>query len=141
MLQQIVARALAPDPQERYDSAEAMVADLRLVERELSGGRPAPEAPIRSPRRAWIAGGLAALTALVIGWVARSPASPRLDPSRIVVADLRNETGDTAATPIGALAGDLISADSPRFPGSPSSTPISCWARHGRAASGALPAG
>ena len=73
MLQQIVARALAPDPQERYDSAEAMVADLRLVERELSGGRPAPEAPIRSPRRAWIAGGLAALTALVIGWVARCP--------------------------------------------------------------------
>jgi len=117
LLQEIVARALAPDPQERYDSAEAMVADLQLVERELSGGRPAPEAPIRSPRRAWIAGGLVALTALVIGLAARSPASLRLDPSRIVVADFRNEAGDTAATAIGALASDLISARLATIPG------------------------
>ena len=116
LLQEIVARALAPDPQERYDSAEAMVADLRLV-RGLSGVRPAPEAPVRSPRRAWIAGGLVALTALVIGLAARSPASLRLDPSRIVVADFRNEAGDTAATAIGALASDLISARLATIPG------------------------
>jgi len=116
-LQQIVARALAPDHEDRYDSGEAMAADLRLVERELSGGRPAPASPVRLPGRAWIAGGLVAFAALAVGVVARSPTSRRLDPSRIVVADLRNETGDTAAGAIGALAGDLISAGLATIPG------------------------
>lgn len=117
LLQRIIAHALAPDPQARYDRAESMVADLELVERQLGGGSIGAARRLRTSRWAWAAGGLVGLAAAMFVLVWRAPASPRLDPNQIVVADMRNETGDTAAAAIGAMASDLISAGLTRIPG------------------------
>jgi serine/threonine protein kinase len=119
LLQQVIARALAPDPEARYDGAESMVADLNLVERQLSGAAMAPPPPPPPPRRMvpWMVGGLAALGALAAALWWRRPAVPGLDPNRIVVADMRNETGDSSVAPIGALASDVISAGLTGIPG------------------------
>lgn len=52
-LQRIVSKALAKDPNERYQSASDLLADLRRVRRELdgSGSGPSPAGPQPRPRR------------------------------------------------------------------------------------------
>ena len=110
LLQQIIERALAPDPQERYDRAESMVADLVLVEQQASGRVMAPEHRFGPRWTVWATTGLVAVMGVTIALLLRTPASPPLDPNRIVVADMQNQTGDTALTAIGAMASDWISA-------------------------------
>lgn len=117
LLDRVVGRALAPDPTERYDSAEAMVADLILVERQLSGAVIASALRFRPPLWGWVAGGVVALAAVAVALALRMPVSSRLDPNRIVVADLQNETDDTALAAIGAMASDWISAGLTAIPG------------------------
>jgi hypothetical protein len=117
LLNRVVGRALAPDPTERYDRAEAMVADLILVERQLSGAVIAAALRFRPPLWGWVAGGLVALAAVAVALGLRMPVFRRLDPNRIVVADMQNETDDTALAAIGAMASDWISAGLTTIPG------------------------
>jgi hypothetical protein len=56
---------------------------------------------------------LSALLVIALRW----HLAPTLDPSRVVVADMRNETGDTTEASIGPLASDLISAGLTTVPG------------------------
>jgi hypothetical protein len=117
LLDRVVGRALAPDPAERYDCGETMVADLILVERQLSGAVIASALRFRPPLWGWVAGGVVALAAIAVVLALRMPVSRRLDPNRVVVADLQNETDDTALAAIGAMASDWISAGLTAIPG------------------------
>ena len=98
-----VDRALATDPADRFPSAAAFVSALR---------GPAPAPPRRSvltlPRARVAAAGLAVVAAAL--GLALSRRGPALDPSRIVVARLSNETGDSALGYLGQLATDRITA-------------------------------
>jgi eukaryotic-like serine/threonine-protein kinase len=117
LLDQVVARALAPDPAQRYDRAEAMVADLILVERQVSGAVIDSALRFRLSLWGWVAGGVVAVAAVAVVLALRAPVTSRLDPNRILVADLQNETGDTALAAIGAMASDWISAGLTAIPG------------------------
>jgi serine/threonine-protein kinase len=117
LLQHIIARALAPDPKERYDRAESMVADLGLVERQVSGIVMAPEGQSGSRHWVWVTAGLVALAAATAALALRRPESFRLDPNRIVVADMQNQTGDSTLAALGAMASDWISAGLTTIPG------------------------
>lgn len=118
LLSQVVARALAPDPLERYDSAESFVADLDQLQHQLSGGRPSgaaaamPAVPLGA-----VAAGLLAVAGLAAALVYAQARHPRLDAHRIAVADFRNETGDAALASVGPLASDLIAAGMSHIPG------------------------
>ena len=96
-LEQVLERALAKLPADRYQSAAELATELELATSEsLSGSRPVPDAPARkaAPRHwwAWMLGAAAALglTAMLF-W-------PRavLDSDRVVVFPL-SESGATAA--------------------------------------------
>jgi eukaryotic-like serine/threonine-protein kinase len=69
-LENVVSRALAKRPDDRYQTMDAVLADLRHLQRELA----APSASTRqgSRRRSVAAAGLTlALVAITVGWVAR----------------------------------------------------------------------
>lgn len=117
LLERVVARALAADPEERHASAQAMVDELKLVERQLSGAMMTPRPRSKPPYRIWLAGGLFALVSVIMVLRARMPTSRRLDTNRIVVADFRNETGDTMLAATGDMVGDWISAGLTAVPG------------------------
>jgi serine/threonine-protein kinase len=117
LLQQIIAHALAPDSKDRYDRAESMVADLTLAEHQVSGATLAPASAAGPVRKGWGAAALLVGVGVLAALVLWRSAPLQLDPNRIVVADMRNETGDTARTSIGALASDLVSAGLSRVPG------------------------
>lgn len=99
-----VDRALAADPADRFPNVTSFLAALRSA-RSIPSSR-------RGPRlRAligWRAGLLAAagLVAVAVYGIRR----PALDPRRIVVARLSNETGDTALAYLGGFASDRLSA-------------------------------
>jgi len=68
-LQHVIDRALAKDPEARYDSADALIADLQTVE---SGGYiAAPRRRIRV-RRAWVVAAVAVVAAFVAGYFIQS---------------------------------------------------------------------
>lgn len=68
-LQHVIDRALAKDPEERYDSADALIADLQTVE---SGGYIA--APHRRFRvkRAWVVAAVVVVAAFAAGYIIQS---------------------------------------------------------------------
>jgi eukaryotic-like serine/threonine-protein kinase len=118
LLSQVIARALAPDPLERYDTAESLVADLQQVEHQLSGASPGATLPLmRSGPGYIIAVGLLLLGLMSAVAALRHHGRVRLDPHRVTVADFRNQTGDTALASIGPLASDMISAGLTSIPG------------------------
>jgi hypothetical protein len=99
-LRPIVERCLAVRPEDRYQTARELANELRdraaLVARPIS----------RARSLVW-----AAVAALVLGggallWVQAS--EPTLDPRRIVVAALVDETGDPALAAVGPRLQDLI---------------------------------
>ncbi len=109
-LDAIIARATAREADERYASAQQMADALAALGIGLSGSdnRALPT----QLRRRRIASAVAVVVLIVGGSAAWSMlrAVP-LDPRRVVVADLANDTGDTTLAGIGVLAGDIIAAN------------------------------
>jgi len=101
-----ISRALAPLPTDRF----ATVADFAEA---LGGSVHRPSLPNRgrfASRRSWrvavLAVGVVAVAA-GIAWTVRHRAS-NLVPGRVVVAVLKNHTGDAALEPVGHMAADWV---------------------------------
>lgn len=101
-LDAVIARATQADPEQRFASIGAFVAALDAL--PTPGGLAA-----RAVRRRTLVALVLAVLAIAVGtWRVLAPVY--LDPDRVVVADLSNDTGDPVLTPIGTVAGDLITA-------------------------------
>jgi hypothetical protein len=102
-----VERALALDPADRFPSATDFEEALAAAEREDSVGE---LRAARRGRRGAVAGAgalvLAAIAVLAMQAPHRHPA--RLDPRRVVVAVLSNETGDSAQARLGRMVASRI---------------------------------
>jgi serine/threonine protein kinase len=106
-LEEIVVRCTAVQPEARFATADALIAALAAIATGANGQRARLLTRDRAP---WSIGLVAVLVGLIIGaslWYKARQASA-LDPQRIVVADLANDTGDSALASVGALAGDFI---------------------------------
>jgi TolB-like protein len=114
-LEAVVDKALASDPDDRYATAAECLSALRSPSAGRLGRRGSAGSLVR-----WAAallGGLAA-AALAFGALARYGGSrPELDPRRIVVARMSNETGESTFTYLGALATDRLTASLAGTPG------------------------
>jgi serine/threonine-protein kinase len=104
----MMARCTAVDPDSRPAAAE-LFAQLQSVnpadgEDSLSG--------IRAGRRWASIGAFALIVGVgVAAWLLhRARQESALDPHRVVVADLINDTGDSLLSKVGVLAGDIITA-------------------------------
>lgn len=108
-LDAIVQRCTAPDVAQRYRHASELVAALNGIGDGTSGAH--PRAGPREPWRSWIPLSvmLVALGGSALLWH-DSRAATELDPHRVVVADLVNDTGDSTLARVGTLAGDVITA-------------------------------
>lgn len=107
-LEAVVARSTALDPAERFDTATAMdqaLANITLEASEVNARRSIAERG--GPSWGVVAVLLAAIVGSLVWYRVRQETT--LDPQRVVVADLANDTGDSSLTSIGALAGDFIS--------------------------------
>jgi serine/threonine-protein kinase len=102
-----VQKALAVDPAARFERVEDFAAELRAP------GKRSRIAELRPARRggrglAVFASGLALVAVtLLAGQPPSGPASP-LDPRRVAVAALSNETGDVRLSPLGPLVAAWI---------------------------------
>ena len=105
-LQQVIEKALAKSPADRYQTADAMAGALRAALRRAPGGRRG--APWRTVA---LAGGPLLLAAAAIwGWRALAAARAGLDPQKVVVFPLQQrgpwesgaQTGQLVALMIGA---------------------------------------
>ncbi|MFL5515884.1 MAG: hypothetical protein ACJ8DJ_06995, partial [Gemmatimonadales bacterium] len=111
-LEAVVDKALAPDPADRFATATEFLAALRSP-------------PARHPRRRgrarrrtrlrWTAALLGAVALAVLARYGGHTAA--LDPRRIVVARLSNETGESTFAYLGALATDRLTAALAGTPG------------------------
>jgi serine/threonine protein kinase len=111
-LQAVVAKALASDPADRFASATELLAALRSPPALLPGRRGSRR---RSQRLRWTA---ALLGGVALATLARYGASPsELDPRRIVVARMSNETGESTFAYLGDLATDHLTASLAGTPG------------------------
>jgi eukaryotic-like serine/threonine-protein kinase len=112
-LQAVVAKALAPDPADRFASATEFLAALRSPPALLEGRRGSRG---RSRQLRWTAALLGGVVALAT--LARYGAGPsELDPRRIVVARMSNETGESTFAYLGGLATDHLTASLAGTPG------------------------
>jgi len=109
---QVITRSLAPDPADRYGSAGEFLEALH----DAASGVAEPGAGRASPAwglaRWWI-GAVVALGVLAL-YATRSRS---LDPRRVVVARMSNETGDSALSYLGSLATDRLTAALANTPG------------------------
>ena len=103
-LERVILKALEKDRALRYQSAGEMLADLRRVQRDMSGGHaaattqghaPAP-ARARGNRARWVSVGVAlvALLGLAIFLYSRNSAPPLTEKDTVLIADFDNQTGD-----------------------------------------------
>jgi TolB-like protein len=100
----VVARALAPAPAERFPTVDALIASLReALERRR---RRAGWFSKLGARAALVAGGVAIVAA--VGVVALDRRSPALDPRRVLVTGFEDLSGDAALAPLGHLAADWV---------------------------------
>ena len=104
-LEAVVQRAIAADPADRFATAADFVAALRSAAGALPGG----PRPTRGGRRARWTAGLVGAGAL-LGLAIHDTGPPRLDPRRVVVARLSNETGDSSFSYLAPLATDHLTA-------------------------------
>jgi eukaryotic-like serine/threonine-protein kinase len=103
-LVRIVRKALAKRPDERYQTAQDLLADLRALRRQVEFEEHARLHPIRAPRRPrWWPAGAATLAAVIVAGaaVARfvmqpggAPASRAAPPVSLLIADFENDTGE-----------------------------------------------
>jgi len=110
-LEAVVQGAIAADPADRFATATDFLAALRSP----AAAVPSVARPARGPRLRWSIGmvGVGALVALAI----HDTGQPRLDPRRIVVARLSNETGDSSLSYLSPLATDHLTAALAGAPG------------------------
>ena len=105
----IIARATMREAAARYQSADQMAEALT----ELGIGLNASDNREAGRTRIRRVIGVASLSLAMLGaggaWFASRNTS--IDPHRIVVADLANDTGDPSLAGVGVLAGDIIAAD------------------------------
>ena len=110
-LARLVMRAFAADLSARVASA----AELREALLPFAAGRPGWTR--RHFRRVWSGAGLLLLVVAAGFSVIRRPRLGHLDPRRIVVADLANESDDKSLSALGAMAGDWIESGLSEVPG------------------------
>ena len=93
-LDNIVAKALRKDPQERYQSAAQILGDLKSIEAEKYVQ--ADRRPSARRRKFWLAAtALVIAAAFAIGVIVRHPQSSKLtEKDTVVLADFENSTGD-----------------------------------------------
>jgi len=98
-----VGKTLAVDPAERFARVEDFIA-------ALNGGQPLSlSGPWSSRlRRLAVVGGLGILAVLPIAGRFASGQRPSLDPKRVALAALSNETGEDSLAPLGPLVTDWI---------------------------------
>jgi serine/threonine-protein kinase len=103
-LEAVVERAIAADPADRFATATEFLAALHSASALASPARPT----YGRRRLRWIPAlvGATALAALA----SHDTGQPRLDPRRIVVARLSNETGDSSFSYLSSLATDRLTA-------------------------------
>lgn len=104
-----IARATSVKAIDRYPGASAFRAAIDDIAARTRTERVELTVRERDRRTMVVAILLLAAIGSAIG-VLRSRAASALDPQRIVVADLANETGDSSLARLGGLAGDLITA-------------------------------
>jgi len=131
-LKNIIERALEKDPDDRYQSMEDLLSDLRRLRRKTtkmvatplssasktlsaSGKQHDVNTQTQSPRRlpiAYIAAlsiiAIAVVASYLIFFVPAKPINPLLKPNRVFVAAFENRTGDPTLDPIGRLVSDWI---------------------------------
>ena len=118
-----VARALAPAPEDRFASVTEFAAAMRLALRPPAPGEDGVTLPTPRPRPVTATGGrqrlvrgavvLVSVALLIVAGLALRRRTTRhdavvLDPNRVVVAVLNNETGDTALDPLAHLVAERI---------------------------------
>jgi serine/threonine-protein kinase len=106
-LETTVMTALATDPADRFTTASEFAAALEAPAYGATGARRLARGRGRS---AWILVRglvLVAIAALAVLFL-RDSRRPTLDPHRLVVAVLSNETGDSSLAPLGHMAADWI---------------------------------
>ncbi len=106
-LAEVVARATAPRPEDRFTTA----AEMRgaLDGRSLPALQATPAwAGAPAYRTRWMAAGAAALVSIVAALAFLPGRWHRSDTGRVVVAGFENKTGDSTLAPIGDIASDYI---------------------------------
>ncbi len=106
-LEAVIRRSTAAKPADRYASASAMAIALAHVP---MGGSQAGQRAASLDRRPLSFALIVVLAAMIIGFYVWDHARKDsvLDPNRVVVADLVNDTNDSTLANIGVLAGDVI---------------------------------
>jgi hypothetical protein len=106
----VLATALAADPAERFSGVTEFLAALRAPDRMV----PAAAGRRRWP---WLLPGAAAVALAALVLYGEGEGRRALEPRRVVVARLSNETGDTALSYLGSLAADRLTASLAGIPG------------------------
>ena len=106
-LAEIIARCTAWEATDRFPTADALDAALATVSLDAVGAFPRTVATRPASRSVATVAMLVMSIFAFSAWY-RARQNSALDPQRIVVADLANDTGDSALAGIGALAGDFI---------------------------------
>jgi serine/threonine protein kinase len=111
-LEAVVERAIAPDPADRFSMATEFLAALRSP----AGALPSAGRSTHGRRRLrWITGVVGAAAVVGIGF--HDTEQPTLNPRRVVVARLSNETGDSSLSYLSPLAADHFTAALAGAPG------------------------
>jgi len=110
-LAEIAERALAADPADRFPNATSFLAALRSLQ--------ASPSTTHRPRVGSLLGwaGALLLAAALMALLLYGTGHPTLDPGRIVVARLSNETGDSTLAYLGGFATDRLTASLVGSPG------------------------
>jgi len=106
----LIERCTALDPAARFSSADELAAALAAI--ALADGSRLLAPPPGHRRLARLLALAALAVIVVIGFSTSRNNRPgaRLDPDQVVIADLVNDSGDSATVHLGALAGDIITA-------------------------------
>jgi tetratricopeptide (TPR) repeat protein len=113
-LDQLVMKCLEKKPADRWQSAEELLPQLEALATPSGGITPTGMVPVdQVTKRRWMMAGAAVAVAAIIAVIMVMAAFPRgsevrLDPERVVVAVLRNETGDPSLDQAGRQAGHWI---------------------------------
>ena len=112
-LEQLVLKCLEKKAADRWQSAEALLAELEALATPSGGVTPTETTPLARRRPRWKIPAIAAAAVVVaVAAVAitmvRHESVPTLDPERVVVVPLNNRTGDPSLDPIGEMTADWL---------------------------------